>query len=476
MGRYYLHDEIASGGMASIHIGRLQGPVGFSRTVAIKRLHAQFAKDPEFVSMFLDEARLAARVQHPNVVSTIDVIALGGELFLVMEYIAGETLSRLERVLAQSGSRLPLRVALGIMTDALYGLHAAHEATSEHGEPLEIVHRDVSPHNVIVGKDGVARVLDFGIAKAASRVQITRDGQVKGKLAYMAPEQLRRKRVDRRTDVFAASIVLWEALTGKRLFKADDEGGTVTGILFDPIPVPSSVAPGIPKDIDAIVRKGLERDPDARFATALEMASALEGASSIARPAEIGAYVQGIAGDVLASRAQRIAEIEGTPSEEDGQVDELVHTAERGASGTVRLEGSDGTHASHVTSLSRAPGAPRSRARSVWVVAGISALAGVAWLGGRAVTREPATLAAGPSTGARQARGAATAAPLEPPSPEPVALPPPTTSTPEAPPARAAASAHAPLFRSAPKPRVNPCDPPFFIDDAGVKRFKPQCI
>src|SRR5262245_394878 len=150
--------------MATVHLGRLLGPVGFSRTVAIKRLHAQFATDPEFVSMFLDEARLAARIRHPNVVPTLDVVATEGELFVVMEYVHGESLSRLIKEEARNGRRIPPRIAASLISGTLQGLHAAHEARDERGNPLNIVHRDVSPQNILVGSDGIARVLDFGVA------------------------------------------------------------------------------------------------------------------------------------------------------------------------------------------------------------------------------------------------------------------------------------------------------------------------
>ncbi|HEY2366157.1 MAG TPA: serine/threonine-protein kinase, partial [Polyangiaceae bacterium] len=208
VGRYALYEEIAAGGMATVHFGRLLGPVGFSRTVAIKRLHPQFAKDPEFVSMFLDEARLAARIRHPNVVPTLDVVATQGELFLVMDYVQGESLSRLIRATRERQQRIPVRYVASIITGALHGLHAAHEAKNERGEPLRIVHRDISPQNVLVGSDGVARVLDFGVAKAAGRFHTTREGNVKGKLPYMSPEQLRGQLVDRQTDVYAAAVCL----------------------------------------------------------------------------------------------------------------------------------------------------------------------------------------------------------------------------------------------------------------------------
>src|ERR1041384_2481439 len=173
--RYAIYDQVAAGGMAVVHLGRLLGQAGFSRTVAIKRLHPQFASDPDFVAMFLDEARLAVRVQHPNVVAPLDVLVEDGELLVVMEYISGETLAGLLRCMAPQ-DHAPAPVLASVLADALHGLHAAHEAKAEDGGPLDIVHRDVSPHNIIVGLDGVARVLDFGVAKAAMRSPLTKEG------------------------------------------------------------------------------------------------------------------------------------------------------------------------------------------------------------------------------------------------------------------------------------------------------------
>ena len=187
VGRYVMYDEIASGGMASVHFGRMRGAVGFSRTVAIKSLHPHFARDAEFISMFLDEVRLVSRIKHPNVAAPLDVVLIeeSAEIFLIMEYIHGETLAgRLQGALLANVT-VPPAVSASIISGALHGLHAAHEATDELGAPLNIVHRDVSPHNIMVGVDGVPRVLDFGVAKAVSRSQSTRQGQLKGKVAYM---------------------------------------------------------------------------------------------------------------------------------------------------------------------------------------------------------------------------------------------------------------------------------------------------
>src|SRR3954467_5396427 len=212
--RYELHGEIASGGMARVHLGRLVGPGGFGRTVAIKRLHPHLAKEPEFVDMLTDEARVAGRLGHPNLVPTLDIVAAEGELFLVMEYVPGLTLSVIAKRIGAQNERVPLPIALSIMTGVLHGLHAVHEAKDERGLPLEVVHRDVSPQNILVGSDGVARVLDFGVAKAAGRAHGTQDGRIKGKFGYMPPEQLHGEVLDRRADVYAAGVVLWEALVG----------------------------------------------------------------------------------------------------------------------------------------------------------------------------------------------------------------------------------------------------------------------
>ncbi|RYE90996.1 MAG: serine/threonine protein kinase, partial [Myxococcales bacterium] len=222
VGRYLLHDEIAAGGMGVVHVARQVGETGFSRLVAAKRLHADLALDQELVRMLSEEARVAARVRHPNVASTLDVVEDASEVLLVMEYLEGETLFRLIRASLERGQRLPLPIASAVLTGALLGLHAAHEATDERGRPLGIVHRDISPQNILVGADGLTRVLDFGVAKAASRTTVTARGAARGKLTYMAPEQARSLVVDRRADLFAAGIVLWEALAGARLFAADD--------------------------------------------------------------------------------------------------------------------------------------------------------------------------------------------------------------------------------------------------------------
>ena len=316
IGRYVLFKEVAHGGMATVHLGRLRGPAGFARTVAIKRLHPQFARDPEFVAMFLDEARLAARIQNPNVVSVLDVVTSEGELFLVMDYVHGESLHTLLSLARKQSVPLPQRTLVAIIIGVLNGLEAAHEARSEHGDPLDIVHRDMSPQNVLLSLDGVARVLDFGVAKASLRVHwSTKDGQIKGKLGYMSPEQLTTGMVDRRADIYAVGVMLWEGLVGRRLVdpsKYGDIAGLLTTLLKNEVEMPGKLVPSTPKTLDAVVAKALARSREERFATAREMAEALERAVPPTPQRMVGEWVTRVAGPRLASRAAELNRIERT--------------------------------------------------------------------------------------------------------------------------------------------------------------------
>jgi eukaryotic-like serine/threonine-protein kinase len=319
VGRYRLYEEISSGGMASVHFGRLSSDAGFSRTVAIKYLHPHHARDAGFIAMFLDEARLVSRIRHPNVATPLDVVVVpdSQEVSLVMEYIHGETLSRL--IKGALALRLPMsqNICASILSGALNGLHAAHEAVDELGDPLNIVHRDISPQNIMVGEDGVARVLDFGIAKAVSRSQSTQEGHVKGKVAYMSPEQLTERAVDRRADLFAAGIVLWEALTMRRLFETDDVAAAIAKVLHGTIPRPSSINGYVSQALDAVVLKALSRNPVARFQTAREFAVAIEEAAAIASTRKVSEWVAKAAAKSLAHRAEIVARIEGEPIDAD---------------------------------------------------------------------------------------------------------------------------------------------------------------
>ncbi len=313
-GRYAIYEKIASGGMATVHFGRLLGPVGFSRTVAIKRLHPHFTEDPDFVSMFVDEARIAGRIRHANVVPTLDIVPVSGELFLVLEFVHGETLGRILRTLSAKREAIPLPIVAAIFSGVLAGLHAAHEAKAEDGTPLDIVHRDVSPQNVIIGVDGVARVLDFGVAKAAGRLQTTRKGQLKGKLAYMAPEQIEGVEASRRTDVYGASVCLWEAVTGRRLFDAANDAEMLRAILQGKHVPPSTHRGELPPELDPVVMRGLDRDPEKRFGTAREMGAALEAVLPLAAPSAVAEWLETVAAEAIAKRGAQLAEIERASS------------------------------------------------------------------------------------------------------------------------------------------------------------------
>ncbi|MBW2525286.1 MAG: protein kinase [Deltaproteobacteria bacterium] len=308
-----LFSEIATGGMATIHLGRWIGAGRFAKPVAVKALHPQYAKDPDFVAMFLDEARVVARIRHPNVTPTIDLVHEEGELFIVMEYIQGVTLAYLIAKAKDLDQPVPMPVVLRILAGVLHGLHAAHEATDERGKPMGVIHRDVSPENIMVGEDGYARLIDFGIATALGRYSKTRDGELKGKLSYLSPEQVMGKTIDRRADVFAASIVLWQALTGEKLFKAENLVEVAHKVMLMPIEPPTAFAPDVPKELEEIVMRGLERDVSKRWETAEEMAEALEGTRLLALQREVGEWVEKIAGPRLKRNAEVIKAMEAAP-------------------------------------------------------------------------------------------------------------------------------------------------------------------
>ncbi len=500
LGRYTLHGELAAGGMATVHLGRLMGPAGFARTVAIKRLHAQFAHDPTFVAMFLDEARLAARLRHQNVVPILDVVAQDGELFLVMEYVHGESLSRLVRLQGSAG--VEPSIAVGIMVGALHGLHAAHEARGEDGELLGLVHRDVSPQNILLGVDGVARLLDFGIAKAAGRMQTTEEGVLKGKAAYMAPELLLGEPADRRGDVWAASVVLWELLAGRALFVADSPGATVQRVLGLEIP-----GPGASAQLDAVVLRGLSRDPEARFPTARAMAIALEEVCAPATGRALGEWVELRAGDALVERQGVLRAIEsgsdslGADASARAELAELVtpgpraRTGARGASPTPPTppseEATGVVHARGVEPAVLSPPAreePRVPKRRLgWAALAVLVLAGVALaLVAQRASRTP--VASHPSARGLGEAGSWRPRATLPPAPAPSDEPRAPTASPSAE-VRAIPVGSTPMASSAattrplrpPAPRVPSkappadCEPPFRIVD-GIKVPKRECL
>ncbi len=305
--RYRVVDEIAKGGMGTVVLALRTGASG-PAPVAIKKLHAHLVDNAEVVTSFVDEARIASRIDHPNVVPVHDVEMIGDELMIVMDYVEGIPLRDLLRSHRERESSLPIPVIRRILVDALDGLHAAHELHDGVGTPLGVVHRDVSPHNLLVSANGVTRVTDFGIAMATGRIASTKpDGAVKGKLQYLSPEQVFRKPIDRRTDVFAAGLVLWEALVGRKLFDAGTEGETLAMIIREPILPPSTHRFEVPLDLDETCLRALEREPERRFATAWDFARAIEEGGPLAMREEVGALVVAEAGPTLTARRERLA-------------------------------------------------------------------------------------------------------------------------------------------------------------------------
>lgn len=445
-GRYELYDVIGEGGMASVHLGILGAPGGFRRVVAIKRLHPELARQKDFTRLLVDEAKLASRIVHANVVPVLDVVEEGGETWLVMEHVAGETLARLHE-----RSAVPVAIASAIVSGLLRGLHAAHEAKDATGAPLGLVHRDVSPQNVLVGADGITRVLDFGIAKAAGRMQLTRPGYVRGKLAYMAPEQVRGEPLSRASDVFAAGVVLWELVTGKRLFEGDSPAAVEAMVLGGTVTPPSQVVEGLPAKLDRVVLRAVARDASLRFASAEEMAEALEAAAPPAPAAAVAAWVEGLLGEALRERAALVARVEKAREEESAA---RIVVEEEGEVRVPRakrrwpaLVVAGGAAAVLVLAAMRGAPGPGAAVRPVDD-------AGSVILAPSASPESPSERDAGraeaPPASAPSAKGAKpTVKPRVPPSPPP-------------------ASAR-------PAPREG-CDPPYVVDEAGHRRFKRECL
>jgi serine/threonine-protein kinase len=356
LGRYEILTRLGGGGMADVWIARATGVGAFERRLAMKTVHAELARDPRQRELFVREARIAATIRHANVVDIFDFGEEDGVLFQVMSLVEGGDLSRLmkrarERTTSRRPGALPFDVIATIMTDALRGLHAAHESKDEQGRQRELVHRDVSPQNVLVGLDGISRVSDFGIAvEFAADAEAT--GTLRGKFGYFAPERLEPGPIDRRVDVFAMGVVLWEALTSRRLFRASNQIELIAAVRSMPIPDPRSVYDDVPAGLAAVALKALERDKALRFATAAEMGSAILEAcrsdgivpsvDAVAQLAteEFGEEVRARAAAASAAPPSQPARKDGTvswvptPPEPDGRTEVM---AEPPTDGTVAL-------------------------------------------------------------------------------------------------------------------------------------------
>lgn len=311
-GKYTLIARLGSGGMAEAHLAMLHGSMGFQKLVVLKRMHASLGRDEHFVQMFVDEARLAARLNHPNVVSTTEVGEIDGDYFIAMEYLEGLSLDRIVRKYLGDGGAMPMGLLLRVACDALEGLHHAHKLRDFDGRPLQVVHRDVTPSNIFVTADGMGKVLDFGIAKAALQDEATRTGMLKGKLAYMAPEQFYPDPIDRRADLWSMGVLLWEMITGRRLFKGANDALTYKNIASMPVPALREFRPDAPAGLDAALGRALKRDRARRYADAEEMRQALdefvrEGELRTSR-ADVAAEMRRAFGDVLEENRRVIRE------------------------------------------------------------------------------------------------------------------------------------------------------------------------
>lgn len=338
--KYALGPRLGQGGMASVHFGVVVGDLGFAKPVAIKRVHPTYGNTEQMLAHLRNEARVATRIRHPNVVPVLDVIAADEEIGIVLDYVHGEALGTLltraaddafddthvddqadtfpdhpDRQGAGRRAEVPIGVAVAVTIDVLHGLHAAHTATDESGAPLSVVHRDVSPQNVLVGADGIARVLDFGIAKSESRAQLTRDGEVKGKLQYMSPEQLGGDATTA-SDVYSAGVVLWEMLAGEHPFTdAKSQSELLSRVLQGVKSPPSARRLEVPAALDAIVMRALAAVASKRYATAEEMARALEETGLVAPRSDVSAFVKRLAAKELEDRAAIARDLERSARE-----------------------------------------------------------------------------------------------------------------------------------------------------------------
>lgn len=275
-GRYELLRKLATGGMGQVFLARQKGPVGFQKLLVVKRLLPHLSEDQDFIRMFLDEARIAGNLNHPNIAQIYDLGDVDGVLYIAMEYVQGEPVSQVNARANQVKGGLPLGLKCRIVADAAAALDHAHQARSPSGRRLGIIHRDVSPQNVLVGFNGNVKLIDFGVAKASGKLSQTIVGTIKGKHAYMSPEQARGEELDARSDVYGLGTVFYELLTSQRLFKRESDLATLKAVVGARVSLPSEAVPGLPKSLDAVVMKALARKREERYQSAGELQLAIE--------------------------------------------------------------------------------------------------------------------------------------------------------------------------------------------------------
>ena len=504
-GSYVLYEPIARGGMATVHTARLVGAEGFSRLVAAKRLHPQYAEDPEFVTMLHDEARIASKIHHPNVVPVLDVVMEGQEVILVQEYVHGVPLAALMRAAQATSTPFPPGVVAAVVTGVLAGLHAAHEAHDELGAHLGIVHRDVSPQNVMVTVDGVPRLLDFGIAKAQNRAQHTRQGFMKGKMGYMAPEQLRMEAVTRRVDLYATGVLLWELLANRRMYSRENERTFLTGVLSGNLPTLTATLgdlanlPAYRRDaihaLEPIVLRAMALAPENRFDDAAAMLQAISRACPGAASLDVARWVRRMATDDLDRRDKMLAANEESwrsSSKMTTGISSVVSGVQTGLFATDAVATTGHVRGSLPPPAKSAGAWPLARIVPWAVCAGLAlAVAGLAGslLGGR--TQPPASATAATSDLRAAAPLPAPTAPararLDDDEPDAAKAAPPRNTQGAAPvytpraarpaPPQAAPRTQTPAAStSAPTdPTAVDCNPPFYF--AGSRKvFKPSCL
>ena len=343
LGRYRVVDEIGVGGMASVHLARVDGPGGFQKWVAIKRIHPHLVEDDQFVDMFLDEARIAAGINHAHVAQVFDLGKDDNTYWIAMEYLHGEPLREIMRSIDDRRVRIPYHIAAKICSDSAEGLHAAHELRGRNGQLLNLVHRDVTPHNLFVTYDGYTKVVDFGIAKVVDRLASTRAGTLKGKLAYMSPEQVRGQDVDRRTDIFALGVVLWELTTNQRLFRRETDLDTLEQVQACVVPLPSTIVPDYPPELEQVVMRALARKAEDRFQTTREFSRALQGflmkLGTFVGPEDVGDYIKKLFDERVKKRERYLewaaevtsaVDLDELHQQQDGGVPNLMHTTPDG--------------------------------------------------------------------------------------------------------------------------------------------------
>ena len=476
-GRYETIRPIASGGMATVHLARSVGEGGFERLVAIKVMHPHIAADADFRGMFLDEARLAARIRHPNVVGVIDVQNSEEGMFLVMDFVDGPTLHQLRRGFTKRDGTIPIEVVLRMFIDTLTGLEAAHRLVGADGATLNLVHRDVSPHNILVGKDGVTRITDFGVARAEARITSTRGGELKGKIAYMASEQVHNREIDERADIYGVGVALWEALTGRRLFKADNEAGLIQLILTGADRSPAQVNPHVPLPISELCMRALRIDRAQRprtagiFADELEEAAARAGVR-VSSQRQVAAFISGLDPGIVPEStfadAPDADPMDTAPTVASGSHRSNIAGTETPAwEASVEQSGITNASTEARAMVTQTQHVPRSSSRWPLALLAAGAACVVAWLVWPAApTGASAPAATVAPAEAGDAKPAPEAAPT--PGPDPASEPRPTgdASSVAAPSSTAATSARPPVRRvprrhvPAPKPTAAPVAQP----------------